>query len=87
MKYTTPGYTKPSGRDAQAAVELGRTWRVRHGNLRFPRPLLGGCGRAAMLNWGVRARRQAPPQATLWPSSREQQAVILFLFFPGFGFI
>ena len=46
------------------AVELGRTWCVRHGHLRFAR-LLGSSGGAAMLNRDARARRLAPPRATL----------------------
>ena len=47
------------------AVELGRTWCVRHGHLRFTRVVLGRSGGAAMLNRDARARRQVPPRATL----------------------
>ena len=47
------------------AVELGRTWCVKHGHLRFARLFLGSSGGAAMLNRDARARRQAPPRATL----------------------
>ena len=46
------------------AVQLGHTWCVSHGHLRFA-SFLGGRGRAALLNQDVRARRQAPPQAKL----------------------
>ena len=46
------------------AVELGRTWCVRHGHLRFAR-LFYSSGGAAMLNRDARARRPAPPRATL----------------------
>ena len=50
-------------------VELGRTWCVRHGYLRFAR-FLGSSGRAGMLNRDVRAQRHAPPQARLRQSNR-----------------
>ena len=46
------------------AVELGRTWCVRHAtydSLVF----LGSSGGAAMLGRDARARRQTPPRATL----------------------
>ena len=46
------------------AVELGRTWCVRHGHLQF-RVCLGSSGGAATLHRDARARRQAPPRATL----------------------
>ena len=46
------------------AVELGRTWCVRHGHPRFARLFRQQRG-AAMLNRDARARRQAPPRATL----------------------
>ena len=47
------------------AVELGRTWRVRHGQLRFARRFLGNSGSTALLNRDARARRQAPLQDIL----------------------
>ena len=46
------------------AVELGRTWYVRHGHY-DSRVFLGSSGGAAMLNRDARARKQAPPRATL----------------------
>ena len=47
-------------------VELGHTCEVRQARTPAIRAsFLGSCGRAAMLNWDVRARRQAPPQAKL----------------------